>query len=207
MAQQYRQFLVRALTKEVGLLADDIRVTLHSSAYVPALDSHSYVSSLTSELATGGGYTLGGQSLGTKTLAFTVANSWGTARASSTAYAVDRVIRPATGNGFLYRVVVAGTSASTPPTFPTVVGQTVVDGTVTLENVGRGIVVFSAANVAWAAATFTGARYLVLSDRTPGTAATQPLIGLVDYVSDQAGQGGVFTQQWSDQGILHLFVP
>ncbi len=206
MAQMYRQVLAKAFNKEVNYLTDDIRVTLHSSAYTPNLDS-AYVSSLTSELATGGGYTSGGQSLASKTATYTAANSWGTSRANSTAYAVDRVVRPATGNGFLYRCAVAGTSAGTVTTLSTVVGQTTVDGTVTWENVGRGILVLDAADVSWSAASFTGVRYLVLSDRTPGTAATQPLIGLVDFVTDQAGQGGTFTEQWSDQGILHLFMP
>lgn len=207
MAQMYRQVLAKALNKEVNFLADDIRVTLHSSAYAPALDTHAYVSSLTSELATGGGYTSGGQSLASKTAVVTAANSWGTSRASSTAYAVDRVVRPATGNGFLYRCVIAGTSASTVTSLSTVVGQTTVDGTVTWENVGRAILVLDAADVAWAAASFVGVRYLVLSDRTPGTAATQPLVALVDFGTDQAGQGGTFTEQWSDQGIVHMFMP
>jgi hypothetical protein len=52
--------------------------------------------------------------------------------AVSTAYSVgDRVV-PTTGNGYYYECTVAGTSdAATEPTWPTTIGGTVVDGTVT----------------------------------------------------------------------------
>lgn len=53
------------------------------------------------------------------------------ARANATAYALYAVVEPATRNNYRYRCTVAGTSASSPPTWPTTVGTTVVDGTVT----------------------------------------------------------------------------
>lgn len=60
----------------------------------------------------------------------------GPARANSTAYAVgDRYI-PATPNGYAYECTVSGTSAASPPTFPTVVGATFADGTATFKNQG-----------------------------------------------------------------------
>lgn len=52
----------------------------------------------------------------------------------STAYVVGDKVVPNPRNGFYYTVTVAGTSGSTQPTFPTVVGNTVVDGTVTWTN-------------------------------------------------------------------------
>lgn len=56
---------------------------------------------------------------------------------SATVYLVGDRIRPnTTSNGFLYQCMVAGTSGSSAPTFPTTVGATVGDGGVTWQNIG-----------------------------------------------------------------------
>lgn len=52
-----------------------------------------------------------------------------TVRAASTAYALGAMIRLSATNGFVYKCTTAGTTAATAPTFPTVVGSTVTDGT------------------------------------------------------------------------------
>lgn len=205
--QWYRQAPVKAWNQEVKFTADTIKATLHTNTYSPAPDTHAYVSDLSNELTTANGYTVGGLTLASCTCAYTAANSWSTAWAASTAYALDFVIRPSSGNGFLYRCAVAGTSSSSAPTFPTVVGTTVTDGGVTWECVGSGVVVFNATSPSWATATFGPCRYLVLSDRTPGTAATQPLIGYFNFGSDKTGQGGAFTYNFNAQGIAMIFVP
>jgi len=206
MSQWYRQSLAKALNKEINYLSDTVVMTLHTSTYVPNLDTHAYVSDLTAELATGGGYTAGGVTLGTKTATYTAANSWGTAWAASTAYTVGKVVRPTTGNGLLYRCTVAGTSGAAEPAWPVTIGLTVTDGTVTWACEGKGIIALNHAAASWASATFT-ARYAVTSDRTPATAATQPLISLIDFGSDKTGGGGAFTITPDSQGILHLLVP
>ena len=53
--------------------------------------------------------------------------------ASSTAYSVGNIVRASTlqGSGLVFRCTVAGTSASTQPTWPTDIGSTIADGTVT----------------------------------------------------------------------------
>ena len=68
--------------------------------------------------------------------------------------------------------------------------------------------VFTATNQpSWATATFTGVRYLVLSDRTAGTAATQPLIAVTDFVTDQAGGGGTWAvTPHATLGNFHLVI-
>lgn len=52
------------------------------------------------------------------------------------ALGLECFIIPATENGFLYQAIVAGTSAGSPPSFPTTPGMTVIDGSVTWLCVG-----------------------------------------------------------------------
>lgn len=207
MAQPYRQMFAKAMNKEVDWDSDAFKLTLHTSSYTPNLDTHDYVDDLSAELSTAGGYTAGGFALTLAAPAYTAADSWGTARANSTAYAVGDVVRPSTGNGWLYQCIIAGTSAGSAPTWPTVLGQVVTDGGVTWATVGKGIIVFDGTDVS--AGTFTAGpfRYGVISDRTAGTAATQPLIALIDYVTNQTGGGGTFSQVWAAGGIFQAFIP
>jgi len=209
VATWYRNALVKIINKEVDYDSDSIALTLHTSSYTPALDADDYVNDLTNELAASGGYSTGGVTLGSKTVTYTASYSWGTSRANSTAYTVGQIVRPATGNGFLYRCAVAGTSHSVAPTFLTPLGSNTAEtsGTVVWDCVGSGIIVLDAADATWATATFTGVRYGVISDRTPGTAATQPLLGLIDFGSDQSGGGGSFAVVFDAQGILQLLIP
>ena len=206
MATPYRKFLSKVLNKEVDLDSDTLKGTLHTASYTPNLDTHAYVSDLTNELGTAGGYTAGGVTVTGLTVTYTAANSWGTAAATSTAYALGTVVRPSTGNGFLYRAAVAGTSGGSAPTWPTVVGQTVTDGSVTWECVGSGITVVDCDDPTWAAAFTAGPfRYLVIHDHTPATDATRPLVSLTDFGSNQTGGGGAFSAVINGQGLFHIF--
>jgi hypothetical protein len=194
--------------KEVDFNSDALVWTLHTNSYVPNLDTHQHVSDLTNELSTGGGYTAGGLAIASPVMTYTAANSWSVVRANSTAYVVGDVYRPSAGNGFLYRCVVAGTSAGAPPTFGLVLGGATVDGTATFELVGSGVVTFTCSNPSWATATFGPCRYAVLSDRTAGTAATQPLIGLINFGVDKTAGGGTFQITLNPtQGVLTYFIP
>lgn len=67
----------------------------------------------------------------------------------------------------------------------------------------NNVLVLDAADVTWANSTVT-ARYAVIYDNTPATAATKPLIGYVDFVSDQSSTNGNFTLQWDATGILRI---
>jgi hypothetical protein len=204
----YRQNLTKVFDKQIDWNSDALKWTLHTSTYTPNQDTHVFQSDLTNELSTAGGYTAGGLALASGTMVYTAANSWGVARANSTAYALGDVFRPAATNGFLYCVVTAGTSGGAPPTFPTVVGTTVTDGTAVIECVGSGIVVLGCTDPTWSAATFGPCRYAVLADTTPGTAATNPLIGYVDFVTDKTGGGGNFTVNLhTSLRAMHFFIP
>lgn len=203
----YRQASAKAFAGTINWASDTIKATLHTATYTPNQDTHVFVSDLTNELSTGGGYTSGGVTLASCTATYTAANSWGTAAATTTAYALDFIVRPSSGNGWLYRCAVAGTSGGSAPTWPTVLGTTVTDGTVTWEAVGAGILAFSATSPSWASATFGPCRYMVISDRTPATAGTQPLIGYEDFGSNQTGGGGTFSYTFNTQGIAHIYIP
>lgn len=188
----YRQAPGRIMNKEVDWDTDDLRLTLHSASYVPDLGAHDYVADLTNELATGGGYTSGGLAVAGKSITTTLGSAWGVQRAASTAYIVDDVVRPAAANGHLYRAVTSGTTGGSLPTYPTGLGETVVDGGVTWQNVGQAILVLSFTNPQWTAFTAGPARYAVLSDRTPAGAGAQPLLAITDFGSDRTGGGGNF---------------
>lgn len=210
----YRSALVQFANKQIDWNSDALVWTLHTSTYTPNFDTHAFVSDLTNELAAGSGYTQGtvsggGLAIASPTMVYTAANSWSVVRANSTAYNVGDVFRPSATNGFLYNVVVAGTSGGAPPTFPTVVGTTVADGTATIECVGSGIVVYGCSDPQWAATFSAGpCRYAVLSDRTSGVNTTNPLIGLVDFGSDKTGGGGTFTVNLHTAlRAMHFFVP
>lgn len=53
--------------------------------------------------------------------------------AASTAYTLGQLREPTTPNNFKYKVVTAGTSAASEPTWPTSIGSQVTDGTVVWE--------------------------------------------------------------------------
>lgn len=80
------------------------------------------------------------------------------------------------------------------PTGGVVLTSTTLTGT-------AGTVVFDAADVSVASATFTGARgYLLYADALAGNNA----ILLVDLVSDRSPSAGTFTIQWAAGGIFIL---
>ncbi|MEO8484164.1 MAG: hypothetical protein ABI634_18275 [Acidobacteriota bacterium] len=194
-------------TFAVDFLSDTLKMALAGSGYTPDLDAHEVFSDVTSEV-TGTGYTAGGATLGSKTITYTAANSWATARANSTAYVVGDIVRPAAGNGHLYRCIVAGTSHSSAPTFPTVSGQTVAEGsgTVVWAEIGRGLTQLDAADPSWTSATISGIRYAVIYKST-GTGSTSPLLWLIDFGADQAVTSGTFTAVFAALGIETFSTP
>lgn len=182
--------------------SDVLKVALVTSSYTPDLGVHDFFDDVTGEVV-GTGYTAGGVTLASVTVTGTVANSWGTAWAVGTAYGVGKLVRPTTGNGFVYRCSVAGTShASTEPAWPTVFGQTVADNGITWTCFGTSVVTFDAADASWPASTIT-ARYAVIYKST-GVAGTSRLVYLADFGSNQSSAGATFQVTWDAQGIFHL---
>ena len=66
-------------------------------------------------------------------------------------------------------------------------------------------ITFDADDVTLASSTIT-ARYAVVYDATPATNATRPLIGYVDFTSDQSSTNGNFTITWDATGIVKVTV-
>lgn len=179
-------------TFAVDFLSDTIKAALTTNTYSQNLDTHETFADVTNEV-TGTGYTAGGTTLASKTITYTAANSWSTAWATSTAYAVGDIIRPTTGNGHLYRCIVAGTShASVEPTWTTVSGQVNTDNTVTWAEIGRGVTQIDCADPSWTSATIANIRKCVIYKST-GTASTSPLLWVLVNDADISVTNGTFT--------------
>ena len=200
----YASAFTKTWNKEADLDTDTLKAMLCTSSYAPNRGTHAYKSDVTNEI-TGTGYTAGGLALTTPTIAYVAANSWATARANTTAYVEGQVVRPATGNGFLYKCIVAGTSGGSIPTYPTTYGGTVTDGTVTWECVAAGGVVLDAVDPSWATATLT-ARYCVIYDSSPATDATRPLIAYLDFGTDVSSTAAAYTINLDANGIAFVLI-
>lgn len=68
---------------------------------------------------------------------------------------------------------------------------------------GTNVIKFDGDDVSWTSSTIT-ARYAVIYDDTPATAATKPLLGLVDFGADVSTTNGTFAITWNANGILTI---
>ncbi len=69
----------------------------------------------------------------------------------------------------------------------------------------NNVIILDAADVTWSSSTIT-ARYAVVYDDSPATNGTKPLIGYVDFGSDQSSTNGNFTITWDATGIVRITV-
>jgi hypothetical protein len=72
-------------------------------------------------------------------------------------------------------------------------------------NSSTNVITLDADDTTWSSSTIT-ARYAVVYDATPATNATKPLIGYVDFGSDQSSSNGNFTITWDATGIVRITV-
>jgi hypothetical protein len=82
-------------------------------------------------------------------------------------------------------------------------GNTLASKTITYDD-ANNVIVLDAADTTWGSSTIT-ARYAVVYAST-GTASTSPLIGYVDFGSDQSSTNGNFTITWDSTGIVRVTV-
>jgi hypothetical protein len=167
-------------------------MALLGSGYTPNLATDVHWADISSHEISGTGYTAGGQPLTGVTVTVTAANSWGLSWSATTAFSYGQIVKPATPNGFLYRCVSGGTSGGSAPTFPTVIGQTVVDGSTEWACEGGAILVLTSNQVQWLNATFT-AYYAVIYAATSGTYTTQPLLVLETFPVAQSPTAEPYT--------------
>lgn len=83
-------------------------------------------------------------------------------------------------------------------------GATLASKAITYDS-ATNVVILDADDVTWSSSTIT-ARYAVVYDSSPGTNATRPLIGYVDFTSDQSSTAGNFTITWDATGIVRITV-
>lgn len=198
----YGGALASLAAKAANLSSDALKLKLITSGYTPAPTTDQYETAFgANEVATGSGYTSGGAAVTSVSVTNVAANSFSAVWAGSTAYNTGTFVRPSTGNGYIYRAAAGGTSSGSAPTWPTVIGTTVTDGGVTWTCEGIGALVLTFTPPSWSSfsATF---RYVVLSDTTPGSAASNELIAVWDYGSSQTGGGGSFSLTVDPAGIL-----
>lgn len=81
-------------------------------------------------------------------------------------------------------------------------GASLANKTVTYDS-ATNTTILDADDTTWASSTIT-ARYAVIYDSSPATNATRPLIGYVDFTSDQSSNAGSFTLTWDATGIVRI---
>lgn len=69
------------------------------------------------------------------------------------------------------------------------------------QTAGSNLWTLDAADTSWSNSTIT-ARYAIIYDSTPGTAATNPLIAYIDFGADVSSTAAAFTITWNASGIL-----
>jgi hypothetical protein len=202
----FHQAHLSAWSGAIDWNSDSVVATMHTSSYVPNLDTHAHVSDLSNEVPAGAGYSTGGLLLSGKGAAYLPAGSWPDAWQPVSAYSLGQIVRPVLSPALIFRCVVAGTSGSVAPAWPVTTGLTVTDGGATWLAIASGAVVLTAANLQWFSFTATF-RYIVLSDRTPALATAQPLIALADMGGNVSGSGGNFDVLFDSASGSGIVIP
>jgi hypothetical protein len=101
----YGSFPAKLANKEIDFDTDTVKVSLHTSTYVPAQDTHDYFNDVTNEVV-GTGYTAGGATLGTKTVTYTAGTNTQAFDAADTSWATSTITAR-------YAVVYVSTGVST----------------------------------------------------------------------------------------------
>ncbi len=92
----------------IDFLTDTIKATLHTTTWVPAIDTNEVFADATNELTTANGYTAGGVTLGTKTVVYAAGSNTTTFDAADFGWT-------ASGGDLVYRYVVIWRDSTADP--------------------------------------------------------------------------------------------
>jgi prepilin-type N-terminal cleavage/methylation domain-containing protein len=115
---------------------------------------------------------------------------------ATTGYAVGQFVRPTVAIPYLFKVTAAGSSGTTEPAWPTALNATVVNGTVTFQNVGSPTFTWCTKDKAGGTPPGAGAPYSLW--RYNGTTCSGTGQKWADYLS--ITQGKVFTTYTAPAG-------
>jgi hypothetical protein len=96
---------------QMDYLSDTVKATLHTTTYVPAIDTDEVKADATNELGTANGYTAGGVTLGTKTVSYNATGNVTTLSAADFSWT-------ASGGSLVFRYVVFWDDTPTTPADP-----------------------------------------------------------------------------------------
>lgn len=135
-AYWYGKAFLSAFNKEVDLDTDTVKVALCTSSYTPNQDTHDYYDDLSNEVANGSGYTTGGKTLTSLTVAYDGATN---------TFSFDAADSSWTSASFTARYAVIYVDTGTASTSPLLAyvnfgaDQTVSSGTFTIQWNASGI--------------------------------------------------------------------
>ena len=182
-AKFYHNAVANAFKGNIKIGTNAIKAALVKSTHTSTVPTSNVWSDISASESSGTNYTAGGVTPTTPALTTTEANSWSTVAATSTAYAVGDVVRPSVGNGFLYRCEAAGTSGGAAPSWPTTLGATVTDGTVTWTCVGSAIVQFTCDAFTYSNITISDFEFIEFYDSVTGYLIAEHDVGSLQNVS------------------------
>lgn len=176
----YANIIPQALAGNIKLPIDATNLALLTSAYTPNFVTDVHWADISSHEAAGTGYTTGGLLLAHPALTLIQANSWAASWAAGHPQNYADIIRPSAPNGYLYMAANTGTTGGHVPTWPTVAGASVTDGTISWVCLGSWATVYKTDPAFWSSLTLT-ARYAVLYDTVSNV-----LLACQDFGSPQS---------------------
>lgn len=209
-ASPYWALIDHLAQKRIDVDSDPLKVALLGSGYTPNLDTHDFFNDLTSELSTVSTTLAAAAAAGATTISTVASVPVGTTILIGGSEA--RTVTAVSGSG-PYTLTVAALSAAQSSGASVVANSGYTAGGLALGSVAWAYNSatktwsLDAADAVWSNATIGGARYAVIYDDGPSTAATKPLIALIDFGEAISSTAAPFTIAWNAGGIVVIGKP